>query len=162
MAKVNNHDVVGLYNRLNRFLVELFKCASSSVSEVNTFDQTRLETYLTAVDTYHAWVVAQPHLDLPETSPKEYELEAPPTVADVENENINDIIRLVILCRDELINSQSARQPGNLNVFDSTRLTTYVAKVRNFLNDYIRAVTPLDLPESSPKEAQSGPGLLGT
>lgn len=158
---VNNHDVVGLYNRINRFLVELFKAVSSQTSEMNEFDQGRLEKYLAAIDTYSKWVTDQPQLDLPETAPKLYALEEPPEVTVVENENINDVIRILTLCRDELINSQSARTPAGLNAFDSSRLTAIVAKVRAFLETYIKPITPLDMPESSPKAESSGSGITG-
>ena len=161
MAKVNNHDIVGLYNRINRFIVELIKSVSSATSQVNEFDQARLASYLTAVDTYHSWVIGQPHLDLPETAPRDYELEVEPETPETENENVNDLVRLLVLARDELTNSQSARDPANLNKFDSGRLTALIAKSRAFLTDYIVPITPLDLPESSPQEASTGPGLTG-
>jgi len=160
-GSVNNHDIVGLYNRLNRFIVELHKSVSSQTSQVNEFDQERLASYLDAVDTFHKWVISQPHLDLPETAPRTYTLEASPEVTETENENVNDLIRLLTLARDELTNSQSARDPANLNRFDSNRLTAMISKSRAFLTDYIVPVTPLDLPESSPQEASTGSGLTG-
>lgn len=158
---VNNHDIVGLYNRINRFLVELNKAVSSQTSEMNEFDQIRLDKYLAAIDAYHGWVIGQPQLDLPETAPKLYVLEEVSEMVVVENESINDIIRILVLCRDELISSQSAREPSGLNTFDSSRLTAIVAKVRAFLDTYIRPTTPLDMPESSPKVETSGSGLVG-
>jgi len=158
---VNNHDIAGLHARINRFIEELMKSVSSGTSQVNAFDQTRLGTYLDAVDTYHAWVVGQPHLDLPETHPRPIELEPDPEIVDVENENVNDTVRMLAIARDELTNSQSARDGSNLNKFDSSRLTAVIAKVRAFLTTYITAATPLDLPESSPQADQSGPGRKG-
>ena len=159
--KVLNHDIAGLNARLNRFIEELIKSVSSGTSQVNIFDQTRLSTYLNAVDTYHAWVLSQPHLDLPETHPREIELEPNPTIPDVENENVNDVMRILAIARDELINSQSARDAANLNKFDSARLTAVIEKVRQFLAQYITVATPLDLPESSPQAAVSGAGRTG-
>lgn len=161
MGKVNNHDIVGLYNRINRFIIELQKSVSSQTSQVNEFDQERLARYLEAIDVYHSWVVDQPHLDLPETSPRDYELEDPPEVVETENESVNDVVRLLVLARDEVINSQSARDPANLNKFDSQRLTSAVAKARAFLENYIIPITPLDLPESSPQEETTGSGMTG-
>jgi len=160
-VQVYNHDVVGLYNRMNRFIVELIKSVSSNVSEMNQFDQERLDKYLGAIDAYHGWVIGQPQLDLPETAPRVYELEAVPAIVDAENEAVNDIVRIMVIARDELINSQSAREPAGFNVFDSGRLTAVITKVRAFLNDFIRAVTPLDLPESSPQSPSTGSGIGG-
>jgi hypothetical protein len=158
---VNNHDVAGLHARLNRFVEELFKSVSSSTSQVNAFDQTRMATYLDSVDEYRSWVVSQPQLDLPETHPRPIELEDNPVIEDVENESVNDVIRMLQVSRDELINSQSAREASGLNKFDASRLVSIIAKVRAFLNNYIAKVTPLDLPESSPQSESSGPGRQG-
>jgi len=159
--EVNNHDIAGLHARINRFIEEVHKSVSSGTSQVNKFDQDRLATYLNAIDTYHAWVIGQPQLDLPETHPQSIELEANPATPDAENENANDVIRLLAITRDELVNSQSARDAAGLNKYDSARLTAVISKVRAFLNDYISKVTPLDLPESSPQSAQTGPGRTG-
>jgi hypothetical protein len=159
--EINNHDIVGLYNRMNRFLVEMNKSTSSQTSEVNDFDFTRANTYLDAIDTFHAWVIGQPALDLPETAPRLYKLEEAVTFNQVENENINDIVRMFTLARDELINTQSARNPANLNKFDSARLTAIIQKIRLFLSDYVGVATPLDMPESSPARPSSGMGRTG-
>ena len=158
---VNNHDVAGLSARINRFIVEFHKSVSSGTSQVNPFDQERLSSYLDAIDTYHGWVIDQPQLDLPETHPRPISLEDNPVVSDVENENVNDVIRLLGISRDELVNSQSARDAAGLNKYDSARLTALIAKLRAFLSAYISTTTPLDLPESSPQAAQSGAGRKG-
>ncbi len=63
--------------------------------------------------------------------------------------------------REEIVNSQSARNPAGLNKFDSARLTANISKIRAFLIDYVGPITPLDLPESSPQEDTSGAGKKG-
>lgn len=161
MASVTNHDIVGLYNRMNRFLEEAYKSVSSAASEYNEFDMARSKSYLDAIDTYHDWVVAQPQLDLPETAPKEYALISPATIARVENESINDFIRIFEISRDELVNSQSARVAAGLLPFDSTRLRAITSKARLFLTTYVEPIAPLDMPESSPQAPSSGAGRGG-
>ena len=44
---------------------------------------------------------------------------------------------------------------------DDSRLTAVIEKARKFMSDYVAPITPLDLPESSPKELSSGPGKKG-
>ncbi len=161
MATVLNHDIVGLHARMNRFITEMYKSVSSTNSGYNSFDMARSLDYLNAIDQYHAWVVAQPQLDLPETHPRKYELETNAVVEDVENESVNDLIRLMVLTRDELTNSQSARNAAGLIGFDSIRLSATVSKARHFLTDYVQIIQPLDFPESSPQSAVSGPGRQG-
>lgn len=158
---VYNHDIVGIQTRFNRFITEMYNSVSNGTSQTNTFDQARLSSYLDAIDGYHAWVLSQPHLDLPETSPRAYALEANPVIADIENEDLADVIRMLQISRDEIVNSQSARDAAGLNKFDSARLSAIIAKVRAFLTTYMTKVSPLDLPESSPQDPLSGPGKTG-
>lgn len=158
---VYNPDVAGLQRRINRFIIEMSKAASNQFSMMNDFDQTRLQTYLNAIRAYVAWVTSQPQLDLPETSPKTYVLDADPTYELVENESIIDILRMLEIARTEIVNGQSARMPSGFISFDVTRVLSVVDKIENFLNDYVKVITPLDLPESSPSRASSGPGNTG-
>ena len=158
---VYNHDVAGLHRRMNRFIGEMATCASTNLAEMSVYDQERLTSYLTAVRTYTNWVVAQPQLDLPETSPKVYALEPDPVISLVENEAIVDIIRMMELARDETVNGQSARMASGLLRFDVTRLGAVIQKIETFLTTYVSVVTPLDLPESSPGRPVTAPGKTG-
>jgi hypothetical protein len=156
-----NHDIAGLHARLNRAIYETYKSASSGVVEYREADVDRILSYLRGIDEFHAWVEDQPELDLPESHPKEYALDANPVTTLVENDAANDIIRLLEVTREELVNSQSARLPAGLISFDSERLTATVEKTRKLVTDFIQNVQPLDLPESTPKRGQSGPGRKG-
>lgn len=158
---VYNHDVVGIYERMNRFIEEISKAVSSNVSLTNEFDVARLRTYLDAIDRYHAWVTAQPQLDLPETSPRVYTLKDAPAEFEIENEDMDDMLRMLRVARDEITNSQSSRLGSGILSPDSRRLTASVAKARAFLDDYIVPTQPLDLPESSPAQILSGSGRTG-
>lgn len=159
--EVLNHDVAGFHTRINRFIGEMIHSVSGSGSEVNKFDSDRLTRYLGAVRAYHTWVVSQPQLDLPETYPRAITLRADPTIPDLENESVNDILRMLAITRDELVNSQSARDSAGIKTFDSSRLLAMVTKVEKFLTEYVDTQTPLDLPESSPRAPGTGPGLRG-
>jgi len=158
---VYNHDVAGLYRRMNRCISELLHSVSGSTSNVNAADRDRLQTYLQAVRAYHDWVVAQPELDLPETHPRSIELETPPDTSKVENESIRDVVTMIEVARDETINGQSARNSAGLIKFDSSRLIAVIEKAEAFLKDYIETTTPLDLPESSPMREITKSGRKG-
>lgn len=161
MTQTYNADIKGLYNRINRFIAEAMHQQSSGVSQINEFDQARLRSYLSACRTYHDHIQSAPNLDLPETHPRMYDLREKPEVLDLENESLNDIVRLLELCRDELIHSQSARLPVKLISFDSQRFLSIIQKCERFMADYVSVATPLDLPESSPRAVMSGPGKQG-
>jgi hypothetical protein len=157
-----NHDVVGVWNRINRFAEEAQKAQSSNVSLTNSFDIARLKSYLDSIDRYHDWIKAQPQLDLPETTPRLYQLEDWVDASlMIENDDLDDIVRMFFLARDEIVNSQSSRLGSGLLKPDSDRLTAVVAKARAFIMDYVEPTTPLDLPESSPLAPMSGSGRMG-
>ena len=160
-TSTRNHDIFGIYNRLNRFIEEMFKSVSSGVSQMNSFDQARLQKYIDNIRGFVAWVIGQPSLDLPETAPREYQLVGAPTIALVESEEVNDIMNMLTVARDEIINSQSSRNPAGLIPFDEARFSAVINKIEAFLKTYVSTLTPLDLPESSPQAPISGPGRTG-
>lgn len=155
-AFVYNHDVNGLYNRLNRFIVELVGSQSSGVSLTNSYDMARLASYLDSLDKYHDWVLAETQLDLPETKGLTYTLELAPVVPAMENEDLEDLVRMLVLARREVCNSQSARMGSGLPIKqDSIRLRSVTDKARKFLTQYMTPVQPLDLPVSSPLDGMT-------
>lgn len=159
--KVFNDDIVGIYRRFNKFIVELDKSASANVADVNDHDIKRFLSYIDNMTAYIDWVVGQPQLDLPETNPKLINLEAPPSIQGVENLMIRDLARLFERARDEVTNSQSARNATGLIKFDEGRIRAVLEKADNYIDSYIANVTPIDLPESSPNSPSSGPGRTG-
>ena len=159
---VFNHDVLWLYDLLRRFHQEMGRSQSAPVSGMIDADQKRLESYLETTRQAIAWIQDTPLLDLPETHPRPYPLNAFPDELNVENESINVILRLIRASAVELTNSQSARYSSRLQPFDMDRLNAVIDKLEAFLNNFIRArAVPLDLPESSPEEAIGPDGFIG-
>ncbi len=157
---VYNHDVASLVKRLRRFSVEMHKSVSSNVSSMSEADKGRLASYLGSAKAFKSWVISQPELDLPESSPAAQELGDTPLFSEPENLDIDMIQQLMRNLEIELVNSQSARMPANLTVHDAGRFDVIVTKVENFLNDFVENQN-LDLPESSPRESMTGQGQLG-
>jgi len=154
-------DIVGIVKRIDRFTKELHKSQSAGLAETNQFDIGRLNQYLSALRAYRAWVVSQPQLDLPESSPCKYDLDPQPAYEPIDNEAVADIVRMLVRARMEIISSQSARRSVGLVSFDDQRLMAVVERVQAFLNNYILQVQPIDLPESSPIYDMGGPGSTG-
>lgn len=92
---------------------------------------------------------------------REYALRDAPSVPDIENESIDDAVRILVLMRDELVSSASSRQSSGLVGFDSVRMMSAVQKLTNFLDHYVDTATPLDLPESSPIDPMPPAGRTG-
>ncbi len=159
--QVFNNDIAGLYSRINRYITELIKCASSNVADINEHDRARIGAYITALQFYINWSTSQPFLDLPETHPKTIELENAPEIPLIENLMVADLISLLVRGRDEIINSQSARNSNGIISFDLARINAVLTKIRSFLLEYVDKVTPVDMPESSPKYPDTGTGSTG-
>jgi hypothetical protein len=155
-----NIDVHSIVRRYNRILAEVNKAQSSGVSFTNPFDVARLTSYVSAMREFQKFIVSQPLLDCPETGPIEMDLPVSPALPMMENESMQDVVNLVEIARDEIANSQSSRQPTNLLTFDYARQTAFLAKLDTLLS-YVAVSEPLDLPESSPQVAMTGPGKLG-
>ena len=159
--KVYNYQVAGLVRRLRRFRYETVKSASSALASVNSSDFGRAKSYLEAVTAYVNWIVSQPQLDLPESTPREIDLGEAETVSMPENEALVDLMTMYDLLELEIGNSQSARMGDSMISHDEGRVRALIAKMNLFLDDYITQIQPLDLPESSPLRAQTGHGRVG-
>lgn len=156
-----NTDIHGIVRRINRFIVEVTKSVSSNISGTNSFDLARAKSYILSVRSYAAWIVSQPELDLPETSPKSVLLPESPVIPLIENDSMFDLATLFELTRDELVNSQSSRIGSGLTKADLKRLTALLDKADAFLVAFVGTVDPIDVPESAPAVAMSGIGMLG-
>jgi len=156
-----NTDVSGLNRRMNRFIMEMALSQSSGVSQTNSFDLIRSQSYIQAVRSNMAWVVSMPSLDLPETGPTAIPLPVNPVIPAMENDSIYDLCILMELARDELVNSQSSRMSSNLIAFDADRLSAILDKADSLILSYITVIDPLDQPETSPMSAVTGPGNRG-
>ncbi len=158
---VNNMDVAGLIRRMRRFRYETVKAVSNSAASTSASDVARAKSYLTAITEYADWVVSQPTLDLPESSPREYDLGDAEDLGMPENEALVDLATMWELMEIELGNSQSARIATGLVTHDERRVREVVAKATAFLDTYVASVQPIDLPESTPMRSQTGPGRPG-
>lgn len=159
--KTTNHDLVALHARVVRMAYELNKSQSAGRSGFNPFDIDRMAQYTKEFKSKINWMQSQPLLDLPESHPKYWELELFPALPVVENDDINDIIRMLELLAVELLNSASSRDSSKLGEFDHKRCMAMVQKIENYMADHVAQATPIDLPESSPRDMLSGPGKTG-
>ena len=157
-----NTDIHGIVRRINRFIVEVTKSVSSNVSGTNSFDQLRAKSYIAAIRSYMTWVISQPELDLPETSPRSVVLPESPVIPVIENDSMFDLATLFELSRDELVNSQSSRLGSGLTKADVKRLTALLDKSDAFLVSFVAGVDPMDVPESAPMAPMTGLGKVGT
>jgi len=156
-----NLDATYLADKIARYAGEVQLSVSSNVAFVNEFDMARLQGYLTDIDRAVTYINNQPQLDLPESHPMLHSIQPFPALRNLESDEWDHVVRLLRAGYIELVNSQSARLGAGLMPFDSRRVSALVAKCRQWLDDYVSARSPMDLPETSPQEPMSQHGQHG-
>lgn len=158
---VYNFDICYVADKIARFTEEVMLCVSSNSAQVGKYDMARLKAYLASVDKWVGFVTGQPELDLPKSHPMGHAIKPFPASRDLENDELDHMVRLLRSAYIETVNSASARDGAGLKPADSERITAIVSKARQWLDDYVSTQTPMDLPESSPQEPMSPAGKLG-
>jgi hypothetical protein len=141
--------------------METVKATSSPLAHVNEHDLRRAKSYLAAAESYLNWIVSQPQLDLPESSPTLIDLGDPQDLDMPENEALADLMAMYDRLEKEIGWSQSSRMGDSIISHDENRIRALLSKMNLFLDDYVSQVLPLDVPESSPLREQTGPGQQG-
>lgn len=160
----HNFMVAGACTRIGQFVFELLKSQSANVVAVNVHDLARAHTYLDAWENYLAWARADDNpLDTPETHPMDHKVVCPSkeAIESVENPSIRDWCMMLHIALCELANSQSSRQSSGFISHDLTRQDAFIAKCRNFLNNYVEVTLPIDQPESTPSKVGVTAGRTG-
>ena len=174
VKSMNNPDLVGLVERMDESVLEMLLAQSGPVNEFRKADQERIETYFNSWEKMVAYMVNDPELDAPQTSPQKQPVnwrsnsdsitdedgEVQVIVHDPENKALRDLTRQMRTCMGEMALSNSRRMPNGLGTHDKKRFDAHLSKMRAFMKDYVGVVTPLDLPETSPAHAESGHGNL--
>lgn len=153
----NNQDVAGLAERIDEVIFEIAKSQSANLTDMRSFDRTRIDEYNDMLERYAAWITDAPDVDLPESHPRDYPIKyiSAEVDADVENKAIRDLVRMYRALITEMTVSQSARAASGLTSHDKRRFDLVMEKIRKFLVDYIDETQPVDMPESAP----SSPGV---
>ena len=156
-----NRNILVLYSKANRYIEELHKSNSANASAMDEHDVNRIKVYINTLKGYMAYVKAQPHPDLVEVHPRVRNLVAPYELAPIENEACMEACWIMEEFRDELANSQSAREHSGLLFFDLDRAVALLEKLETFIDNYAADLLPVDRPRSSPKYAMAPAGKKG-
>lgn len=150
IMKTYNVDIVGMVQRLDRVIVEVNRSASGNSAVLSVPDAGRWKGYIADLLSYVDWFSEQPNpLDIPETHPAMLDLEAAPLVSRVDNLVANDIVRLLIVSRLEVVSSQSSSMSSGMLPFDISRFQSIMARIVAGI-DRAENAEPVDLPESLP------------
>jgi len=156
-----NVDVAMIVRLLDRSIVEVVRSQSSGISGVREADAARVGTYLDELDSFTDWSSRQPESDTPKSHPIVINLAVPLAVPPIENDSMWRLAQLLDTARYEVANSASARLPNGASKPDLVRWKSYYSDARRFMLEHVAKVTPVDLPESSPRNAMQGQGATG-
>ena len=160
MPVVRNRNVAGLVRRYDDFIKEIVESDSANQQSTSAADLERWNSYLSAIDRYVAYVVSEPEVDVPESASLDIQVKDSPVIPDMENNSVYDLAWMMYDARHEVVNNQS-RTAYNFTKADTKRVTDITEKCRRFLLDYVEQTQPLDMPESIPEFALTGPGRTG-
>lgn len=150
--QVSNLHIAGLMNRIVLFRHEIDNSVSKKVHSYREPDIVRLKSYLGALKTYHDHVMSQDPLDLPHWHDRLIEAKDLPAPIETENPSLLDVIFLLEAMYIELSKSQSNDLATGLVIFDSERFVKQFNNLVAFVDNYVLASTPLDMPENAASE----------
>lgn len=161
---VQNLDMAGLLERLDRVRFEVLKANSSNFDQIMKADRERMNSYLAELQSYANYFAEEPEQDFPESYPDMYTVRylVTPEILKVENMGIRDLDRLLEKIIVEMGNSQTARYPAGWHSPDKTRFDKYILRVKSLLEKHLDGVNPMDLPETNPSDPSITDGYLGT
>jgi hypothetical protein len=158
-----NADVKMLCVKVKEYAYEFHRSVSNNLPTIRQADRIRMTQWLNDLRTLKAWIVGQPELDVPKSSPRTIPLEgwAQDEFSRVNNEVINQIVDTMWVMWVELATGVSTVMPNGLYPPDQVRYDKLMDKMERLLVDYADKILPLDLPESHPDEPTAGPGRHG-
>jgi hypothetical protein len=159
---VNNMDVVGTVERLDRYCYDILRFESSRQNVITEFDLARIRTYIDASRIYVDTLNNAPSTDNPFSYPGQYTivyLTKDYNFAETKNKAIRDIVRMWVNTWVNMSRSESADRSNGFSPFDVTRFNLNMDRMTYYLDQYVIESLPLDLPESSQfQDAQSNTG----
>lgn len=161
LSQTYNIDINSIANRMCRFVDEIQGFQSANGSEMHPEDLIRLKSYLTGLRTFVNTVQQLERMDYVETNADLEPLRQMPAKIEMENESMNDVNVLLRRAHLELTHSASARQSSKMNKYDEGRLSRSIVRAETLITDYVEVVTPLDMPNSSPRTSAVGEGKTG-
>jgi hypothetical protein len=160
---VNNPDIRGLCERIDRVRYEILKSGSANIDEIRQAVRKRIDEWNAGLQTYADVISAEPEQDYPKSYPMEYvvRLLVTPDITNVENLEIRDLDVLYSKMLVEMSNSASARRESGIKEDDKERFDAYMKRVDDFMVKFVDEVNPQDFPESSPSEVSITDGYSG-
>jgi hypothetical protein len=156
-----NVHIAMLVRLIDRAIIEVTKSQSAPGSGVRQADAERISSYMDEMESFVRFSSRLPETDTPKSHPLPVQFDAPVALPRIENDSMWLLAQMLDTMRIEVGQSASSRQPNGWWKPDLPRVQKYIEDVRVFMNEHVLKVTPVDNPESSPREQVQPRGKMG-
>jgi hypothetical protein len=156
-----NVHIAMMVRLIDRAIIEVTRSQSSPGSGVRSADADRIEQYMAEMESFVNFSSRLPETDTPKSHPLAVQFDQPLELPRIENDSMWLLSQMLDTMRIEVGQSASSRQPNGWWKPDLPRVTKYIEDVRTFMAQHVMKVTPVDVPESSPREQIQPTGRLG-
>jgi len=156
-----NIHIAMLVRLIDRAVIEVTKSQSAPGSGVRSADVARIESYCDEMESFVNFSSRLPETDTPKSHPLPIEFDPPVVLPRIENDSMWMLAQMLDTMRIEVGQSASSRQPNGWWKPDLPRVKKYIEDIREFMANHVQKVTPVDNPESSPRELVQGRGAMG-
>lgn len=150
-----------LVRLIDRAIVEVTKSQSAPGSGMREADAARIESYMVEMESFVKFSQRLPETDTPKSHPLAIQYDPPIVLPRIENDSMWLLAQMLDTMRIEVGNSASARQPNGWWKPDLARVYKFIEDVRVFMNEHVLKVTPVDNPETSPRDLVQPRGTMG-
>ena len=155
---MQNMDIIDLINRVDRFILETARNASSTRTETNPHDARRRHEITTRLESRFQLYAGEPELDLPKYHPRPLESPTPPDIIKVENNDSQQLINMLVALRIELAWSDSSERASGFKDADAVRIQTMLDKIK-IVNQAVTDDPEIDTPDVDLQEPPANPNL---
>lgn len=156
-----NIHIAMLVRLIDRAIIEVTKSQSAPGSGVRSADAARITSYMDEMESFVNFSSRLPETDTPKSHPLPIEFDPPVSLPRIENDSMWMLAQMFDTMRIEVGQSASSRQPNGWWKPDLPRVKKYIEDVREFMANHVLKVTPVDNPESSPRELVQPRGAMG-
>jgi hypothetical protein len=157
-----NYHTAMLVRLIDRAIIEVTKSQSAPGSGVRSADAARIESYMDEMESLIKFSQRLPETDSPKSHPLPLEYDPPVVLPRIENDSMWLLAQMLDSMRIEVGNSASSRQPNGWWKPDLPRVSKFIEDVRVFMSEHVAKVTPVDNPESSPRDLLQPRGQMGS
>jgi hypothetical protein len=150
-----------LVRLIDRAIIEVTKSQSAPGSGVRSADVARIESYMDEMESFVNFSSRLPETDTPKSHPLPIQFDPPVSLPRIENDSMWLLAQMLDTMRIEVGQSASSRQPNGWWKPDLPRVKKYIEDVREFMSGHVQKVTPVDNPESSPRDLVQPRGAMG-